>query len=105
MGEDSGALAVVVLEPEAGAGEVVVGDALMVAGPLEHEPFAATAVDRAFEVVAILLRLVADDVVLLEDRLHPLERLRGHERVVRAGAGDVPEGDDALVVRVREDLV
>lgn len=68
----------------------------MVAGPFEHEPLPARAVDRAFEVVVVLLRLVADDVVLLEDRLHLLERLRRHERVVRAGGvGGVTEGDDA----------
>ncbi|MGO1319009.1 MAG: hypothetical protein ACTII7_10985 [Galactobacter sp.] len=77
--EDGGALAVVALEPAAGAGEVVVGDALMVAGTLEHELLPAAAVDRAFEVVVVLLRLVAGDVVLLEDRLHLRERLRGHE--------------------------
>ncbi|MEX3564801.1 hypothetical protein VVR48_00930 [Micrococcus endophyticus] len=105
VGEDGGALAVVALEPAAGAGEVVVGDALVVAGPLEHEPFPAGAVDRPFEVVVVLLGLVADDVVLLEDGLHLLERLRRHERIVRAGVGDVSEGDDALVVGVGEDLV
>nr|WP_238614659.1 hypothetical protein [Brevibacterium casei] len=105
VGEDGGALAVVALEPAAGAGEVVVGDALVVAGPLEHEPFPAGAVDRAFEVVVVLLGFVADDVVLLEDRLHLLERLRRHERIVRAGVGDVAEGDDSLVVGVGEDLV
>nr|WP_230972623.1 hypothetical protein [Gulosibacter hominis] len=105
MGEHGGALAVVALEPAAGAGEVVVGDALVVAGPLEHEPLPATAVDRAFEVVVVLLRLVADDVVLPPDRLHLLERLRRHERIVRAGVGHVAEGDDALVVEVGEDLV
>nr|WP_254668895.1 hypothetical protein [Brevibacterium sp. CS2] len=105
VGEDGGALAVVALEPTAGAGEVVVGDALVVAGPLEHEPFPAGAVDRAFEVVVVLLGLVADDVVLSQDRLHLLERLRRHERIVRAGVGDVAEGDDALVVGVGEDLV
>nr|WP_231974531.1 hypothetical protein [Tessaracoccus timonensis] len=105
VGEDGGALAVVTLEPAAGAGEVVVSDALVVAGPLEHEPFPAAAVDRAFEVVVVLLRLVADDVVLPQDRLHLLERLRRHERIVRAGVGDVAEGDDALVVGVGEDLV
>nr|WP_245810339.1 hypothetical protein [Brachybacterium massiliense] len=105
VGEDGGALAVVALEPAAGAGEVVVGDALVVARPLEHELLPAAAVDRAFEVVVVLLRLVADDVVLLEDRLHLLERLRRHERIVRAGVGDVAEGDNALVVGVGEDLV
>nr|WP_052168660.1 hypothetical protein [Actinoalloteichus spitiensis] len=105
VGEDGGALAVVALEPAAGAGEVVVGDALVVAGPLEHEPFPAGAVDRAFEVVVVLLWLVADDVVLLEDRLHLLERLWRHERIVRAGVGDLAEGDDSLVVGVGEDLV
>ncbi|MCK1802325.1 hypothetical protein MTQ12_04555 [Brevibacterium sp. R8603A2] len=105
VGEDGGALAVVALEPAAGAGEVVVCDALVVAGPLEHEPLAAAAVDRAFEVVVVLLRLVADDVILPQDRLHLLERLRRHERIVRAGVGDVAEGDDALVVGVDEDLV
>nr|WP_206692840.1 hypothetical protein [Microbacterium paulum] len=105
VGEDGGALAVVALEPAAGAGEVVVGDALVVAGPLEHELLLAGAVDRAFEVVVVLLRLVADDVMLLEDRLHLLERLGRHERIVRAGVGDVAEGDDALVVGIDEDLV
>nr|WP_218902029.1 hypothetical protein [Streptomonospora nanhaiensis] len=105
VGEDGGALAVVALEPAAGAGEVVVGDALVVAGPLEHEPFPAGAVDRAFEVVVVLLGLVSDDVVLSQDRLHLLERLRRDERIVRAGVGHVAEGDDALVVGIGEDLV
>ncbi|WP_342037930.1 hypothetical protein [Brevibacterium ammoniilyticum] len=105
VGEAGGALAVVAPQPASGAGEVVVGDALVVAGPFEHEFLPECAVDRAFEVVVVLLWLVADDVVLLEYRLHLLERFRGHERVVRAGVGDVPEGDDALVVGVREDLV
>ncbi|MDS2171819.1 hypothetical protein Q7C18_03840 [Nesterenkonia sp. CL21] len=105
VGEDGGALAVVALEPSAGAGEVVVGDALVVAGSLEHEPLPAPAVDRAFEVVVVLLRFVADDVVLPEDRLYLIERLRGHEGVVGAGVGDIAEGDDALVVGVRQDLV
>nr|WP_232620574.1 hypothetical protein [Rothia kristinae] len=103
--EDGGALAVVALEPAAGAGEVVVGDALMVAGTLEHELLPAAAVYRAFEVVVVLLRLVAGDVVLLEDRLHLRERLRGHEWLMGAGVGDLAERDDALVVGVREDLV
>ncbi|QVQ51342.1 hypothetical protein J4H86_21390 [Spiractinospora alimapuensis] len=105
VGEDGGALAVVALEPTAGAGEVVVGDALVVAGTLEHEPLPAGAVDRAFEVVIVLLRLVADDVILPQNRLHLLERLRRHERIMCAGVGHVTEGDDALVVGVREDLV
>ena len=105
VGEDGGALAVVALEPAAGAGEVVVGDALVVAGPLEHEPFPAAAVDRAFEVVVILLGLVADDVILPQDGLHLLERLRRDERVMGAGVGDLAERDDALVVGVREDFV
>ncbi|MBU8578996.1 hypothetical protein KM872_09380 [Brevibacterium luteolum] len=103
--EGGGALAVVALEPSAGAGEVVVGDALVVAGPFEHEPLPAGAVDRAFEVVVVLLRLVAHDVVLGEDRLHLLERLRAHERFMGAGVGDLAEGDDSLVVGVGEDLV
>lgn len=57
VGEDGGALAVVALEPAAGAGEVVVGDALVVARPLEHELLPAAAVDRAFEVMGFLLPL------------------------------------------------
>nr|WP_246829134.1 MULTISPECIES: hypothetical protein [Kocuria] len=104
-GQERGAAAIVLLEPASGAGEVVVGDALVVAGAFEHEPFPAGAVDRAFEVVVVLLRLVADQVVLSQDCLHLLERLRGHERLMCAGVGDVSEGDDALVVRVGEDLV
>nr|WP_257007826.1 hypothetical protein [Brachybacterium alimentarium] len=103
--EGGGALAVVALEPAAGAGEIVVGDALMVAGPLEHELLSTAAVDRAFEVMVVLLRLVAGDVVLLEDRLHLLERLRSHQRFVGAGVGDLAERDDALVVGVREDFM
>ncbi|MCT1691337.1 hypothetical protein M3B11_10320 [Brevibacterium sp. p3-SID960] len=105
MGEDGGALAVVALEPAAGAGEVVVGDALVVAGTLEYEPVPAGAVERAFEVVVVLLGLVADDVILPQDGLHLLERLRRDERVMCAGVGHVTEGDDALVVGVREDFV
>lgn len=105
VGEYGGALAVVALEPASGAGEVVVGDALVVAGPLEHEPLPAGAVDRAFEVVVVLLGLVADDVVLPQDRLHLIERLRCHERIMRAGVRDGAERDDALVVGVDEDLV
>ncbi|MFV4913223.1 hypothetical protein PFZ49_06600 [Microbacterium lacticum] len=105
MDEDGGALTVVALEPSAGACEVVVGDALVVAGSFEHEPLPARAVDGAFEVVVVLLGLVADDVVLPQDRLHLVERLRRDERIVRAGIGDIAEGHDALVVGVREDLV
>ena len=77
----------------------------MVAGLFEHESAAAGAIDRAFEVVVVLLRLVADDVVLLQDRLHRVEGLRGDQRLVRARVGHAAIGDDALVVRVGEDLV
>ncbi|WP_396290620.1 hypothetical protein [Curtobacterium sp. KT1] len=78
VNEDGGALAGGALEPATGAGEVVVGDALVVAWPLEHELLPAPAVDGAFEVVVVLLGLVADDVVLPQDRLHLIECLRRH---------------------------
>lgn len=100
--EDGGALAGVALELSSGAGEVVVGSALMVPRSLEHESLPAPAVDGAFEVVVVLLGLVADDVVLPQDRLHLIERLGRDEWVVRAGVGHVAKGDDALVVGVDE---
>ncbi|MFT4166742.1 MAG: hypothetical protein QM650_16005 [Microlunatus sp.] len=103
--EERGALAGVLLVAAPGAGEVVVEHALMVAGPLERELLPAGAVDRALEIVVVLLRLVADDVVLPQDGLHLLEGLRGDQRLVRALVGDAPERDDPLVVRVRQDLM
>ncbi|WP_286265639.1 hypothetical protein [Brooklawnia propionicigenes] len=103
--EDGAALAGVALEASSGAGEVVVGDALVVAGAFVHEPLAAAAVDRPFQVVVVLLGLVTDDVVLVEDRLDPIESLWGDQRLVGAGVGDFAVGDDALVVGVGQDGV
>nr|WP_232284014.1 hypothetical protein [Saccharomonospora glauca] len=103
--EERAALAGVLLVAAAGAGEVVVEHTLVVAGPLEREPLTAGTVDRAFEVVIVLLGLVANDVVLPQDGLHLLERLGGDQRLVRALVGDAAEGDDALVIGVRQHLV
>lgn len=104
-GEDGGALAVVAFEPASGAGEVVVGDVMVVAGPIEQEPLPARLVDRACKVVIEPLWFIADNMVRPQDRLHPIGRLPDRERIVRSGVGDRTKRHDALVEGIGQDLV
>nr|WP_286720640.1 MULTISPECIES: hypothetical protein [unclassified Microbacterium] len=102
--EDGGAGAAGLL-PAAGAGEVLVSFAVLVAGAFDHELGAAGAVEVAFEVVVVLLRAFSDGVLRIELGLHAQPGLRIHQWGVGAVVGDAAEGDGALVVGVGQDLV
>nr|WP_286214480.1 hypothetical protein [Demequina sediminis] len=93
------------LLPPAGAGEVLVPVAVLVPGPFDHELGPARAVQVAFEVVVVLLRALADGVLRVELGLHAQPGIRVHECGVGTVVGDAAEGDGALVVGVRQDLV
>nr|WP_292866089.1 hypothetical protein [Microbacterium sp.] len=86
-----------------GADEVRVDVAVPVLGMGNHEPGAAVAaVDRAFQVVVVGLRLLPGDLVSGEYVLHPVPPLGADERLVQTVVGGATEDHVAFVVRVRQ---
>nr|WP_257995134.1 hypothetical protein [Brevibacterium luteolum] len=105
FGEDRGASAVGGLAASSGAGEVLVAVPGLVAGAFDHELGSAGAVQRAFEVVVVLLWPFAAGVVGVQVSLDAQPGLCVDEGLVGAVVGDAAEGDGALVVGVGQDLV
>ncbi|MFT4082104.1 MAG: hypothetical protein QM638_05930 [Nocardioides sp.] len=104
VGVDGGAGAAV-LAASAGAGEVFVAVAVLVAGPFDHELGPAGAVQVAFEVVVVLLWAFPDGVLGVQDGLYAQPGLGVHQRLVGAVVGDAAERDGAVVVGVGEHFV
>nr|WP_230846744.1 hypothetical protein [Propionibacterium freudenreichii] len=89
-----------------GTHEVRVDVAVAVLGVGDHEPgTAVTAVDGAFQVVLVRLRLLPGDLVRGEDVLYPVPDLGADQRFVEAVVAGASEDHVALVVRVGEHVL
>nr|WP_244157532.1 hypothetical protein [Pseudoclavibacter helvolus] len=102
-GEDRGAGAGGALAAPAGAGEVLIPIPGLVAGSFDHELGAARAVQRALEVVVVLLGAFPTSVLRIELGLDAQPGLGVDQRRVGAIVGNAAEGDGALVVTVDKD--
>ncbi|MCI2182678.1 MAG: hypothetical protein LKK52_08115 [Bifidobacterium psychraerophilum] len=88
------------------AQEIWIDDALAAPRVAQDKPgIALTAIDAAFQIMVVGLRLLSGEVVVGQDRLNPVPDLFGHQRLMQAVISCAPERDLALVVGVGQDAV